>query len=162
VSSYEIQHVIQELIRGNANFIWGVLSPVVLTETNRLVVSWLRHTVNQTAAKNIAPSIRGIATACLVDIWRGKKCASDPLQIAKKYKQAIRTLRFGTQWLRGRGAVFCSVSDEEANPAYYAVALNNFDRALEVSKLPERVDPVPFRNLLLFLRLRDLGPEDLL
>ena len=158
-SSFEIQHVIDELIKGNVNFIWGVLSQVVV-EQDPFSMRWLRQAVLGTAAKNIANSARGLAASCVRDVETGK--TTETRQVAKKYKQAIRTLRFASSWLIGMGPSFQPVAEEEATLSEYITTLWVFEYCLQYSRLPDRVDPAPFHDLLLLLRLRDLGPEDLL
>jgi predicted nucleotidyltransferase len=154
-AAFELQHVINELLKGNINFIWGITSQMVETETIDMV--WLRSIVLKTAAKSISHSARGLAASCIRDVDTGK--TTEKRQVVKKYRQAIRTLRFASNWLMGRGAVFQSVPEEEATRQEYAISLWAFEYSLQYSRLPEKVDASEFRELLLFVRLSDLTLE---
>jgi len=151
IQNHEVGLWIARLIEGNVNYVWGVLSPIVIKDSDDL--RRLYHIVRSQASKKTIDSIVGLANSSVRD---GRK---HPQRLTKRLGIAIRTLRFGVAWLEGRFdplELFQPVAPEERTSETLLDAYTAIPGAEARSTLPGRPDPEPFRSYLLDLRLRDL------
>lgn len=113
-SYHEIGKVLNMLEAGNVNFIWGALSPIVLTEFNPI---GLRELAMESLSQECYHSINGLATHNYRKyIYDRDRQVINPKglpdwKFAKKLKVVRRTLEFGIGILQDRGVRFDPVSD---------------------------------------------------
>ena len=151
-ASFEIGHVVSQLVRSNPNFVWGVLSPIVNIGGDEL--RRLREIVLRTPALTLVPPCLGMAHNQMRDVQHG--ITTDPYQIQKKRCAAIRVLRFAIHWCETGEPLFAPVSEAEATMETYNVLLERLDFAYRTSSLPKKVDDTLYREFLLDLRLKNL------
>lgn len=151
--SHEIGKVVNMLIKGNINFLVGVLSPIVIHDHN----NWLEclrsivEVYGQTKA--CTHSIRGLA----VHNYRKYKDITDDKVLTKTCNTINRTLLLGVNLLNGNGFKFQPIWNQ--TPEDVINMLDEFDKAVLNSKLPEATDPEPFREYLYNVRLAELKGE---
>ncbi len=75
--SYEVSHVVREIVRGNVNFLIGVLSPIILFSTKE--GSLLRDVTSANIHKGFYRSIEGIVKARL------KAGSEKDIRMARRY-----------------------------------------------------------------------------
>lgn len=176
ISSFEIGHVIKQLLKGNVNFLWGVMSPNIVDDSEEL--QRLRKIVEENVAKNCYDSINGLTISntkkyffdsgfigCNVKDWlqfgfyknsmtyKEDETISDSVDL-KKLNVICRTLLFGIHVLRGDGFVF-----EKTNTKSLGELKELYERFLvdyDYCRLPKKPDEVPFNDYLLDLRMEDL------
>jgi hypothetical protein len=167
VARHEIGHVIDQLLKGNVNFVWGVTSPVVesaLPITYPLVegYTWLRAlrlVLTANPSRNIYHSIHGLAQKNMAKYIDDPRVAADlgPERIQKKLRTIVRTCEFGSRWLNGEGADYrpgLTQAKYEPNDVIHAANVLQFN--YEGSKLLDAPDPTPFRDLLERIRMDEL------
>lgn len=113
MSAHEIGKIIDMLLKGNVNFIWGVLSPVVPYEYKNYHKN-LRDIVLAGLSKNISKSIYGMARHNYERYIRdnmGEKDVSGELLI-KKANTIVRTLNFGVEILQERPISFSGFKNQ--------------------------------------------------
>ena len=62
---YELEHMITHLLKGNCNYIWAVMSPIVISKYRNALVE-LRQIVATTISKKCYHSINGLAHSTVV------------------------------------------------------------------------------------------------
>jgi len=177
--SCEIGHVIEQLMKGNINHIWGVMSPkrdLVTTNIDPTMFD-LQMVVSLNLSKATTHSIRGFVIHNLKH-WYGlivdkmvsieghihyfvaKKKVPRLEPEDKKYRKILntcaRTLGFGITLLREGILDF----DHPQGCRHYGdiiSLLNELEEAYKESNLPDKPDPVPFERYLLWTRFSDLG-----
>jgi len=181
--SCEIGHVIRQLLKGNVNFLWGVMSPKIdLCTTNIDPTMWdLRGIVRENLSKATVHSIRGFAIHNLKH-WFGIKLEKiisidgdiDYLIVEKKEPRLIpenrkyykilntcaRTLGFGINLLKDGGKHFYNYFDnpqKAKTPGEVLYLLRRLEMAYRDSKLPDKPNREPFEEFLLLTRFNDLG-----
>jgi len=177
-TSCEIGHVIEELLKGNINFLWGVMSPKFDFVTRNINPNvWdLRETVRENLSKNCVHSIRGFVIHNLKH-WFGieldavhsveqfnkgyvivKKKLPKLIPEDKKYWKILntcaRTLDFGIKLLRD------GILDFDNPRGAYSVGdiiilLGELEKAYNESPLPDKPDSEPFEKFLLTIRRRE-------
>lgn len=152
-STHEIGKVIDMLIKGNVNFVWGVVSPLVVRDTE-LHLRYLKDIVENNLSKNIFYSINGLAQHNYRKYLCGKSL-SPKGKLLKKLKTIIRTLRFGIYFFENHKFYFAPVKDNIVLADYW-LTLKEFQIAYANCSLPEKPDELPYREYLLKLRLDDL------
>ncbi len=176
--SCEIGHVITQLLKGNVNFLWGVMSPkfdLVTTNIDPTIFD-LKKIVRENLSRSTTHSIRGFVIHNLKH-WFG-------LRVEKKYsidgtvtyvivKQGIprlgpkdkkywkilntcaRTLGFGIKLLNE-----CWLDFENPRGAHETkdllLLLGELEMAYKETVLPDKPDPVRFEEFLLWTRFNDL------
>ncbi len=153
-AGYELGHTIRQLLGGNVNHLWGLLSPIVVQTTPQY--HELQGIVTQHLAKNCYPSIHGLARHNL-QLWFYREKDRGTSVNFKKLNIIARTVQFGISILQGHGARFQS-THYQAVPDVEAL-LGTLDAAYQESPLPETPDPVPFKEFLLRSRLATLREE---
>jgi len=176
--SFEIGHIIEMLLKGNVNFLWGVMSPKKdLVATNIDPNIWdLRQIVMDNLSRATVHSIRGFATHNLKH-WLGIEVgrAVNPItgkvrhyikemKVArlgpedKKYWKIIntcaRTLDFGIILLKNGFLNFQNPRGART-PGDIILLLNELEKAYEESPLPDKPDPIPFEDFLIAIRRRE-------
>lgn len=177
--TYEIGHVVRQLLKGNINFLWGVMSPKFdLVTTNSTWGVWdLRRMTRENLSKATTHSIRGFAIHNLKH-WFGlildkivsinghvhyiviKKKEPRLIPENKKYWKILntcaRTLGFGIKLLN-EGVLDFENPQEAIRTGEIILLLHELETAYNESKLPEKPDPKPFEEYLLYTRLNNLG-----
>ena len=134
--SYEISQVVKEIIRGNVNFLIGVLSPVVVFSTEE--GSILRKVVSANVHKGFYRSIEGIVRSRL------RAGSEKDIRLARRY------ISLGLSMLR-RGEVRLSACRGN---------LEELEKAFRSSPLRERADERELIDTVVRIRLSMAGfPE---
>jgi hypothetical protein len=175
---HEIGKVISELLDGNVNFLWGVMSPIIINElgytsvkvnnTIHLVdkprclednplftygsyLGDLKRIVIANPCKGCYNSIRGLAIA------NKKKYINDSnidLTIKKKKTKIIlRTLRFGINYLKGHGFLFDRPPEGNFDMELINPWIMELDNAYKSSLYPEKPNEKMFRDFLYYVRM---------
>ena len=153
--SHEIGKIVDELIKGNINFLVGTLSSLVISHHEIDTLTELKHIVEEYGqTKTCTHSIRGLAVHNYRKYVIGSDTARD-YPLTKKCNSINRVLLFGINLLNGNGFEFKSVTNQ--TPEDVKVLLEEFDKAVITSKLPDKTNPEPFRNYLFKLRMLELN-----
>ncbi len=177
--SCEIGHVIRELLKGNVNFLWGVMSPKIdLCVTNIDPTMWnLRKITRENISRATVHSIRGFAIHNLKH-WFGrildrlvsidgdityitiKKKEPRLTEKDKKYWKILntcaRTLGFGIKLL-SEGVLDFENPIGARTIGDIISLLNKLEKAYKESALPDKPDPKPFEEFLLWTRISDFA-----
>ncbi len=169
-SSHEIGVVIEQLLKGNFNFVVGVCSPVV-EEDKYGYLAELRDIVKRNLAKNIYHSTMGLAyhnykkyiigNEYRTVLLNGGEITNIPkkiltsFEIQKKTNQVVRSLMFGHWILKENKINYFKIADQEPSEIQYW--MNRLDEAYKLSELPESPDPKEFRDFLYKLRIDELN-----
>lgn len=151
-ASHEIGVVINQLLKGNVNFIWGVHSPIVLEDRNG-GLSELRE-LSAVPSSNCYYSIRGLAYHNYSKYIIDRK---EPVEVWQKRINIIcRTLQFGIRILRAHEYRFEPFRD--GTPDRIVELLG----ALEAAKAETTLAPTPVweeevRKWLFRERMVELG-----
>jgi predicted nucleotidyltransferase len=148
IAIHEIEIVINQLLKGNINFIVGVCSPLILKTTKEFEI--LRNLTTNHLAKNCYHSINGLA------VHNFKKYENELTE--KKLNQIIRTLFFGINILKHNKIIF--QPNTNGTTEKYFETLELLKESFENSSLPEEPEEKPFRDFLLNLRLKQLYKND--
>jgi len=153
-SSHEIGVVVKQLLKGNVNHLWGVMSPIIIMPSTHIYK--LREFVKKSISKNCFHSINGISYANYQKYIIARKM--EPELYEKKCNLIVRTLRFGIQLLRGEGFHFDAVEDmTELNIQTYTTQL---EKAHAESPLPDKApNEQEFYDWLYRLRIDELNGE---
>jgi len=134
ISGHEIGKVVNMILKGNINFIWGVFSPIVYADT--IHFKELRDLSNMNHSKQIYYSINGMA------IHNLKRLKEEGLT-EKKAKTIARTIQFGIDYLNGGGIKYTNFNykqfptDYKSIIDYLEMQLDELNEAKSQSKLPE-------------------------
>ena len=159
-SSFEIGMIVRQLLKGNANHVWGVLSPMISTTSEEH--SRLRSLVESHPAKNCYNSIKGMSLHNLHDYFDSvtskqkvqTMMQEDKYLYWKKLNTIARGLEFGIRILEGKGYQFLPTNYTQRSDI--DKLLQDFEITYQNSSLPEEPDPEPFETFLLELRLKNL------
>lgn len=151
--SHEIGKIIDQLIKGNINFLVGTLSPLVLFQHDDRLSTLKSIVLEHGQTKACTHSIRGLAVHNYKKYLTGSYTADEQV-ITKKCNTINRVLFFGINLLNGNGFEFAPVKDQ--TPDDVERVLDEFDKAVLASDLPDKTDQKPFREYLLDVRLREL------
>lgn len=146
-SAHEAQSVVEQLIKGNVNFLWGVMSPIVVKTSD-----WheeLKEIVRRNLAKNCYDSIHGLAVHNYKKYIESGKDASE-----KRCNTIARTINFGILILTRGEFKFVAVT--RATPDIIVKGIEVLDEAHNASELPEKPNEAEYREWLFKLRLADL------
>ena len=149
----EIGKVVHMIIKGNVNYLVGVMSDIVVYQNDDFLDVLRKDVVEHGQTKACVPSIRGLAEHNYRKYIVGSDTARD-YDIEKKCGVINRTLLFGINILEGNGFHFIEAVDK--TPASVRRMMSEFEEAVELSDLPEKTDPSVFRNYLLAVRLYDI------
>lgn len=153
---HEIGVVIEQLLKGNFNFVSGICSPVI-EEDKYGYLSELRDIVKRNFAKNIYHSTMGLAThnwrKYFVNNLKDGTITEEKLQ--KKRNQIVRSLILGCDILYLNNMRFMKIRDQrDVDVQFWMKEIKTF---YEESKLPESPDPKEFRDFLYKLRIDELN-----
>lgn len=153
-TSHEIGKIINELIKGNINFLVGTLSYLVIHQHNNCLndLKYLLKQHGQTKA--CVNSIKGLATSNYKKYIVNCNSEKKEHLVIKKCGMINRTLLFGIGVLEGNGFNFMPIVNQ--TPTDVKEMLDRFNQAVIDSTLPEKTYPDPFRNYLFNLRLKEL------
>jgi len=147
IKEHEAGNVVVQLLKGNINYIVGVLSPIV--RINTPIFQRLRDLTRTHISKNCFHSIRGKAKNNYKNFILSGKDTS-----LHKCNQIMRVIQFGIRILHE--------NEVEFRPTYKTLAteipgtIEWLEWHYNHSDLPEKVPEEPFREWLLKLRLRNL------
>ena len=144
ITLHEVGHVVNMLLKGNINFIIGVLSPLVIEQTKSF--KELQQLTRQHLSKNIYHSIHGLATSNYKKFIESGKDNTE-----KKRNTIARTLNFGISILEGSGPDFAPATNWSEKEI--EILIESFTITYNNSKLPEKPPEKPFRNWLLKTRI---------
>lgn len=151
IQSHEIGKIVAELQRSNVNYIWNVMSPIIIYE-NRHWLRDLRMIVASNMSKNIFHSIMGMSRHNIYHfIDRGDK---DSLIYKKKLNTIGRTIQFGINALLYNKFLFQKTdihSKEELDEL-----MIRFQSIYAQSQLPAKPDPKPYEEFLIKVRMDHL------
>ena len=154
-SRHEIGVIVEQLLKGNFNFVVGVCSPIV-EEDKYGYLKKLRDITIRNLAKNIYHSTHGLAIhnykKYFINNVNDKTITEADLQ--KKTNQIVRSLMFGQWILKHNEIKYYNITDQETSEIQYWI--NRLDEEYKLSELPEKPDPTEFRNFLYKLRLDEL------
>lgn len=177
-TSCEIGHIIEQLLKGNVNFLWGVMSPkwdLVATNIDPTFFD-LRRVVGENLSKATMHSIRGFVIhnlkhwfGLIVDkavSVEGKICyyikkkkeprlTPEDKRYWKILNTCARTLGFGIILLRDEVLDFEQLQGA-ISTGEIILLLNELERVYKESTLREKPDPQPFESFLLHTRFNDL------
>lgn len=152
-TAHEIGKVIDELIKGNFNFLTGVLSPIVVWQYRDYLTQLRDLVVMHAQTKSCRHSIRGFAIHHRKKYILSGSITDDQL-LTKKCNMINRTLLFGINVLIGNGFEFTPVRQQ--TPDDVDKMIDEFDKAVTKSIIPEKTDPKPFREYLYAIRVKEL------
>ncbi len=144
---HEIGKVVEQLLKGNLNYILGVMSPVIVI-TSRYHKK-LKELLERYPPRNAYHSIRGFA---INNYERALKEESPPTE--HRLNKILRVLEFGITLLKTGVYEFRAVSG--ATPDLIKTKLKELDAAYRKSTLNERIPEDAIRDLLLEIRLENL------
>lgn len=153
--SHEIGKIINELIKGNINFLVGTLSNLVLYQKDDYLINLVKLLNEHGQTKACTHSIRGLA------IHNYHKyiinCNTDKKEslITKKCNTVNRVLLFGINVLEENGFIFTPVVDQTPNDVKNMI--DRFDDAVLKSSIPDKTNAKPFQDYLLEVRLNELN-----
>lgn len=154
---YELSHVIHQLLKGNVNYLWAVMSPINISKYKSAFAE-LRQIVSENIAKNCYYSIRGLARSNI------KKFVAKSDRNARKFKKKLnvigRTVKFGINILVHHTFIF-DKTDIKNESELYDLEFE-LDKAWQHSTLPEKPDPKPFEDYLIKWRLHKLRLDGLI
>jgi predicted nucleotidyltransferase len=145
---YELGKVIQELKKGNVNFLWVVMSPIIISEFRNLLKE-LRQIVAENAAKNCYYSIKGLAKHNIYHFI--EKGDQESALYKKKLNVIARTIQFGINILLYGKYLFERTDIQTKNELDDLVI--RLDQVYQSSTLPKDPSPEPFDNFLIKWRL---------
>ena len=141
------------MIKGNINFLVGTLSPIIISQHKDSLQSLKNILIEHGQTKAYVHSIRGLAVHNYRKFIIGSDTARD-YPLIKKCNTINRVLLLGINLLNGNGYEFKPVTDQ--TPDDVKALLEEFDKSVAASKLPEKTDPEPFREYLFDIRMREL------
>lgn len=180
---YELGHFISNLLKGNVNFIWAVMSPLIEKEY-KTSLRELREITSRNLAKNCFYSINGLAKhniyhfitgtkSTTIDVgyitekkmaknWTSKSREIDRESALYKKKLNVigRTLKFGINLLTWGKCMFQKVDIKTEEELWELKTKLN--EAFKNSMLPEKPDKEPFEKYLIKYRLHKMKKEGLI
>ena len=151
--SHEIGKVIDELIKGNINFLTAIMSNIVIEDKYEYLPELQNIVDNYGRTKACINSIRGIAKHNYDRYILGNEDDMSP-KFIKKCGIISRSLVFGINLLYGHGFNFEAVSEQ--SPDDVLRWMDEFEIAVEESELPDTTDPKIFRHFLHAVRLDEM------
>ena len=146
---HEIGHVVDEVLKGNVNFLWGVFSPIVVEDPHGHLAA-LRPLALKNMSRQCYNSIHGLAYSNYKKYIESGKDASP-----KRCNTIARTIGMGVTLLLTGKIVFNAVRD--AKPEDILDLTRHLDEAKDESILPDKPQHAQeLYDWLLQLRLKDL------
>lgn len=154
---YELGLFIKNLIKGNVNYLWGIMSPIVIGKY-KSAFEELRQIVSTNLAKNCYHSVNGLAKHNIYHFINGGD------KYSAKYKKKLnvigRTLKFGINILTWGKCMFEKVNIENDEELY--VLKESLNKAYMYSSLPETPNPEPFEKYLIKWRIHKMKLDGLI
>jgi len=151
VTYYELGRVINYLLKGNVNYIWAVMSPIIVNDIGSSLKE-LRGIVGSNVAKNCFNSINGMARHNIYHYIEKKGDTS-----YKRLNVIGRTIQFGINALMWGKYMFEKTEIENVKELYdLKEILNN---AYNTSALPEKPDPRLYESYLIKWRIKRMRKE---
>ena len=144
IAQHEIGKIVDQLLKGNFNFIVGVMSPIIV-KSNRYHEA-LKQIITVQLSKNCYHSVHGMAVHNSRKYIETKKDTSE-----RRCNKILRGIVFGQHILEGKGSIFEKV--ENGTPEKIKEEIEVLDDAYKNSKLTEVPEEKPFRDWLLSVRL---------
>lgn len=147
-SYIEIGHLINLLLKGNINYLWSTVSPIIIKD--HPLLQELREIVMANPTKAAYHSIRGMATSQKLDEIKRPRLSG-----GKGYRTAARTALFGVDLLKYWKFNFkpCeAIVNLDISEAEVENAIAMLDEAYEESPFPDKPNEEPFREFLLRVR----------
>ena len=142
----EIGQVIEQLKKGNINYVWNVTSPIVKFEYDDWLTE-LREITIANLSKLTHHSIRGLATHNIKHFLERKKYE---VNYYKKLNIIGRTIMFGIYLLEGKGVHYLPTAFNNISSIY--TILDKLTDSLKTSNLPDKPNPDPFNDYLIRIR----------
>jgi hypothetical protein len=146
ITFYELKTVCDQIIKGNPNFIIGVLAPEATYQDD--TGQKLRNITRANLAKNIYPGIRGMVTG---GVKRYKLSNLDPTSpmAVKKCGQMLRFLDFGCRVLQGQTKLFEAIPEEYCTIQNVELGLKMLDDEYAKSNIKSVPTAADFKFLLM-------------
>ncbi len=154
---YELEHVINQLLKGNCNYLWTVMSPLIKFEWKNTLRE-LREIVSTNLAKNCFHSINGLSKHNIYHFI--EKGDAYSLKYKKKLNVIGRTLKFGINLLLWGKCMFQKTDIKSLDELYDLK--NKLNDCYVKSHLPEKPDPKPFENYLIKWRIKKMKMDGLI
>ena len=166
IALHELGKVVEQLLKGNFNFLVGTMSPIVVGAHNPLFLHELREMVRENISKNCYHSIHGLA----VHNYK-KYIVSGKDDSERRCNKILRVLQFGKDVLdtqphviNGRivfNTKFAFKPFSGGVPDDIEAWIYQLDEAYKYSQLPEKPDEEVYRDWLYKIRLYEweLGNE---
>ena len=145
MARHELQAVINQLMKGNLNFVIGVMSPIV--ERSGPVHEELVNLFTQHPPKNVYYSTKGMV------VHNVKLYYKELDNLPKKVNTILRAINFGINYLKTGEVKFEPYTGVRQQIEGKLVEL---DEAYRTSTLEERLPEGMVRDILLRARLKDL------
>lgn len=173
IVKYEVSHLLDQLKRGNINFLWIATTECVEFPRNHPFCIWLHNIIHQYARNNLAKNYRGaiwgLTRQNLLKYFNVKLCENGDIKhlteeelknrkdrsdmpewkVKKKLSLIARTLRFGTHLMNNKikyESVYAETLSDVSTEA------KNFLASYENSTLPEEPNKEELDDLLLRVR----------
>lgn len=164
VTKYEIGVIVKQLVKGNVNHLWGLLSPMV--EITSPEHATLRALINDHPSKCCYNSLKGMTLHNLHDYFDSvtskqrvqTMMREDARLYWKKLNTICRGLEFGIRVFEGKGYQFLPTNYTERADIDWL--LKDFEVAYANSTIPDHPDESIIEKFLLDIRLRDLALID--
>ena len=180
---YELEHVINHLLKGNCNYLWAVMSPLI-DYGYRTAIRDLRQIVSTNLAKNCFFSINGLSKHNIYHYITGEKTTEIDIgylterKMSRKTKAPIyeidtnskiykkklnvigRTILFGINLLVWGKCMFEKVNVENVEDLW--ALKNKLNESFKNSHLPEKPDPKPFEDYLIKWRIKKMKMDGLI
>lgn len=150
IAKHEVEKVMEMLIKGNLNFVLGVMSPIIIQDSHELQL--IRSIFKQNLSKNIYHSIHGMAVHNYQKYFEKEKDVT-----WKKLAQVLRLLNFGNTLLLEEKVEFKAIPWETTiHIDEIRQKILDLDRAYGESNLPGAPDEELYRDWLEVIRMNDL------
>ena len=164
---YELGHFVSNLLKGNCNFLWAVMSPIIDAQYKNALQE-LREITSTNLAKNSFHSINGLAKHNIYHFITGEKHEKAPEKEIDResalYKKKLnvigRTLKFGINLLTWGKCMFQKV-DIKAEEELWDLK-TKLNEAYRSSMLPEKPNKEPFEKYVIKWRLYKMKKEGLI
>lgn len=145
---HEVGTLVYQLLKGNVNFVLGVMSPWVEKSTGLVDLLSLKQITEENVGKSIYHSVRGLGVHNY-----DKYIVTEKDTSPKKCNTILRTLEFAIRYLDTGKFKFEAV--ESGTPETVMEGIYRLDRAVMHSRLPASPRKGPFKEWLYGVRLSE-------
>lgn len=153
----ELNQTINQLLKGNVNYLWAVMSPIFVEEY-KSALRELREIVSSNLAKNCFHSINGLAKHNIYHFVTKGDRYSDKYK--KKLNVIGRSLKFGIGILTWGKCLFEKV-DIKSEEELWSLK-DRLNASYNNSALPDKPDPEPFEKYLIKWRLYKMKLDEII